>query len=114
MSASRPTNTDIHRTLGRLEAQLEGLNSLMASHITTSAEGAKELAALRTDVTEVKRDVAGIKKDIEPIREQTEWLKTKRAQGVGFVAAFSLGVAFIASALGAVGSRAWALLIGDA
>jgi len=86
----------------------------MATHIATSAEGAKELAALRIDVTEVRRDVAGIKKDIEPIREQTEWLKTKRSQGVGFVAALSLGAGTIAAVLGAVGSRAWALLIGDA
>jgi cell division protein FtsX len=113
MPATRPTNTDIHRTLGRMEAQLEGLNSLMASHIVTSAEGAKELAALRADVTTMRRDVQDIKDDMEPIREQTEWIKTKRAQGVGFIAAFSLGVAFIASALGAVGSRAWALLTGD-
>jgi prophage DNA circulation protein len=96
-----------------MEAQLEGLNSLMASHIATSAEGAKELAALRADVTTMRRDVQDIKDDMEPIREQTEWIKTKRAQGVGFIAAFSLGVAFIASALGAVGSRAWALLTGE-
>ena len=114
MPATRPTNTDIHRTLGRLEAQLEGLNSLMSAHITTSAEGARELAALRADVTKVARDVQGIKDDMEPIREQTEWIKTKRAQGVGFIAAFSLGIAFVASAIGAVGTRAWALLVGDA
>ena len=113
MPATRPTNTDIHRTLGRLEAQLEALNSLMASHITTSAEGARELAALRADVTKMGRDVQDIKDDIEPIREQTEWIKTKRAQGVGFIAAFSLGIAFVASAIGAVGTRAWALLTGE-
>ena len=34
MPASRPTNTDIHRTLGRLEAQLEGLTAARAAFHT--------------------------------------------------------------------------------
>ena len=114
MPVSRPTNTDIHRTLGRLEAQLEGLTAALATHNEGTSRTAKEVLDLRDDVRDLSRDMKTLNESIEPIREQTEWLKTKRAEGVGFIAAFSIGVAFIASALGAVGTRAWALLVGDA
>ena len=113
MTTPRPTTADVQRSLGRIEAQIEGLTAALAAHNQATSRTAKEVLDLRDDVRDLSRDVKGLHQSMEPIKAQTEWLQTKRAQGVGFVAALSLGVAFIASALGAVGSRAWALLTGD-
>jgi hypothetical protein len=43
MPASRPTNTDIHRTLGRMEAQLEGLTAALARITSGTSRTAKEV-----------------------------------------------------------------------
>jgi len=105
MTAQRTSNADINRALGRLEGAVDAM--------AKAAEGTNaNVSALLAHVTDLRADVRALQAQMEPVAEQTQWIKEKRAQGVGFLAAISIVLMAISSAAGAFGSQVWAALTG--
>jgi hypothetical protein len=105
MTAQRTSNTDINRALGRLEGAMDAL-------VTAAAATHTDVSVLSGHVAGLRRDVQDLQEQMKPVIEQTQWLKEKRAQGVGALAVLSVTLAGLASAAGAFGGHIWRAVTG--
>ena len=105
MTEPRTSNADINRALGRLEGAVDAM--------AKAAEGTNaNVSALLAHVTDLRADVRALQAQMEPVAEQTQWIKEKRAQGVGALAVLSVTFAGLASAAGAFGGHIWRAVTG--
>ena len=105
MTAQRTSNADINRALGRLEGAMDAL-------VTAAAATHTDVSTLSGHVAGLRRDVQDLQEQMKPVIEQTQWLKEKRAQGVGALAVLSVTFAGLASAAGAFGGHIWRAVTG--
>jgi septal ring factor EnvC (AmiA/AmiB activator) len=105
MTQPRTSNTELSRAIGRIEGQMDGITTAVASQSASVSTLAESVIALRADLRDIKTQ-------LEPVVKQTKWLEEKRAQGVGFIAAASIAFAVIASAAGAIGGQVWRVITG--
>jgi len=105
MTTQRTSNADINRALGRLEGAMDAL-------VTAAAATHTDVSALSGHVAGLRRDVQDLQEQMKPVIEQTQWLKEKRAQGVGALTVLSVTFAGLASAAGAFGGHIWRAVTG--
>jgi hypothetical protein len=84
----------------------------MDALVAAAAATHTDVSALSGHVAGLRRDVQDLQEQMEPVAEQTQWIKEKRAQGVGALTVLSVTFAGLASAAGAFGGHIWRAVTG--